>query len=522
MLQRLRSLPAPVLFSRLLRTGLIGLFFWVMGQYWHPRTGFTSLLQIDRLMAADAIPSFHDPRIYVYPEEGSYDGGYYAQIATSPALKDPALKPAVDDLGYRARRILLGAVAWVLGGGEPIAVAHAYAWLNLFLWAGFAAVLWRLFPANDWRGSLAWIFLLFGAGVVFSVRLALTDLAAALLTALSLGLIERNRPNAAAGLLGLAGLARETAVLGAVAFWPAKAEGQPRRLVPVALRVAAVGAPLLLWLLYVHHAVGGSSAGQRNISWPLAGWAGRWIELFQSPEAAGNPRFFWETLLAHVALTAQIAYLALRPRRECPWWRVGAAYAVLCLFLGPAVWGGFPGATTRVLLPLTLAFNVRAVRDRAAVLWLIVGNLTILSGIHTLEIPGTPHQLPARGAWYSHHVLETDQRWAVAEWNSKWRWAWSAGEGAVTLQTWPRRDRAKVELQVRGVTPRELEVSHAGAVLWRGTIGDRPQWVPLPELPLEDGRITFELRSVAPATAEGVANTARSISIACYGARVVD
>lgn len=522
MLPRLRSILTPVLFSRLLRVGLMAAFLATLGQYWHPRHGFTSLLQIDREMAASMIPSFHDPRIHVYPEKGGYDGGYYAQIATSPGLEDPALRTAVDDIGYRARRILLSAVAWVLGGGEPIAVAHAYATLNLFIWVGFAVLLWRIFPANDWRGSVAWVLVLFGAGVVFSVRLALTDLAALALTAGSLCLLERRRPNAAAGLLGLAALARETAVLGAVAFWPARSDWSWRRLLPVAGRVALACLPLFLWMLYVNHTLEGSSAGQRNIAWPLAGWAERWVELFRSPEASGNPRFFWETVAAHLALSAQIVYLALRPRRECPWWRVGVVYAGLCLFLGPAVWGGFPGAATRVLLPLTLAFNVRAVRDRAALAWLLIGNLTVLSGVHTLEIPGTPHQLPARGAWYSHHVLETDARWAVAEWNSKWRWAWCAGEGGVTLETWPRRERAKIELQVRGVTPREIEVWHDGQVLWRGAIGDRPQWIPLPELPLADGRITFELRSVAAATAEGVANTARSISFACYGARVVD
>ena len=523
MLQRLLPFLSPVLLGRLLRVGLLVLFAWVFAQYWHPRHGLTSLLQIDPLMARDAIPSFRDARIYVYPEEGSYYGGYYAQIATSPGLTDPALRPAVDDLGYRARRILLGAVAWVLGGGDPVGIAHAYAWLNILLWFGLALLLWRLFPVGEWRGALAWIFVLFSAGVIFSVRLALTDLAALLLTAGGILLVERQRPAAAAGLLGLAGLARETAVLGAAALLPSvRSEWRARRLGPLALRLAAVVLPLLLWLLYVRHAVGGSSAGQRNLSWPFAGWAGRWLELLRSPEQAGNPRFFWETVLSHVALTAQVAYLAWRPRPGCPWWRVGAAYAVLCACLGPAVWGGFPGAAVRVLLPLTLAFNVRVVRDRAALLWLLAGNLSLFTAIHTLAIPGTPHHLPAQGAWYSHHVLETDARWAVAEWNSKWRWAWCAGEGGVTLETWPHRARARVELQVRGVTPRELEVRHAGAVVWRGRIGDRPQWIPLPELPLDDGRVTLELRSIAPPTAEGVANTAREISFACYGARVVD
>ncbi len=509
-------------FGRLLRVAVLVGFAWVMSEYWHPRHGFTSFLQIDTVMAERAIPVVHDSRIYVHPEAGSYDGGYYGQIATSPALRDPALQTATDDLGYRARRILLCAVAWVLGGGEPVAAMHAYAALNLFLWLGLALLLWRIFPAGDWRGALAWVFMLFSAGVILSVRLALTDLAALLLTAGAVLLVERARPNSAAGLLGLAGLSRETALLGATALLPAnRADWQPRRLVPVVLRGLLVALPLALWLLYLQRFANGTSTGQSNLTWPLAGWIGRWRELAGSSELAGNPRLFWETVVGHLALSVQVAYLALRPRRECPWWRVGATYAVLCICLGVAVWEGLPGAATRVLLPLTLTFNVRVVRDRASLLWLLLGNLGVLVGIHVLA-PGIPHQLPARGAWYSHHVLETDARWSVAEWNSKWRWAWCSGEGGLVLETWPRRERAKVELQLRGVTPRELEVWHAGKMIWRGPVGDHPGWVALPELPFVDGRLELEVRSPHVATAEGVANTAREISFACFAARVAD
>ena len=55
---------------------------------------------------------------------------------------------------------------------------------------------------------------------------------------------------------------------------------------------------------------------------------------------------------------------------------LGAAWAVLFLFLGPQVWGE-QYASTRVLLPLTFAFNVRlhsaagARGDRA---WFVAGN----------------------------------------------------------------------------------------------------------------------------------------------------
>ncbi|HEY8996019.1 MAG TPA: hypothetical protein VIM71_15240, partial [Lacunisphaera sp.] len=70
--------------------------------------------------------------------------------------------------------------------------------------------------------------------------------------------------------------------------------------------------------------------------------------------------------------------------------------------------------------------------------------------------------------------------------------------------------------------PRELEVRHAGATVWRGHIGDRPEWIVLPELPASRGRLELELHSETPPAQEGVANTARGISFACFGARLVE
>ena len=568
-------------FWAITRIAAIAAFVYLIAQQWHPYYGFTSFLQIDARMAQTAVPAVHSDRIFIHPDPGSYDGGAYAQIATNPGLTDPALRPAIDDLGYRARRILLSAIAWTLGGGDPVAAMQVYAWLNIAFWFGLAALLWRVFPVADWRGTVAWAGVLFGAGVLFSVRLALTDLAALLLIAGAVVLIERGRATLGAALLGLAGLARETAVLGAVAllpggrrrttddgrrtsegeyqmadgghrtaiegsfrFVPSSAQGAPGAGHPAAspsgriadaaifalprsvrflLRVALVVAPLAAWLLYVHQVVGSSSAGQRNLGWPLVGWWQRWVEIGSNRESLGNPRLLWESALEHMALTVQLLYLVSRPRRECPWWRLGAAYAVLCVCLGGAVWGGFPNATSRVLLPLTLAFNVRAVRDRAWWGWFLLGNLSLLAGLHTLQDPvGRPHELPAGSSWTSRHVLTTDARWSVAEWNSKWRWAWCTGDGGITLRTWPERERAVVEVQLRGITPRTIEVRHAGTVVWRGPIGDRPQWIILPELAFTGGRLDLELHTDTPATGEGENNTVRSISFACFGARLAD
>ncbi len=278
---RLKNLlHSPVAWGRLVRVALLAVFLWLAGCFWHPYYGFTQFLQIDSEMAAVMVPALRDGPIFIQSEPGSYDGGYYAQIATSPGLGDPALKTAIDDAGYRARRILLGTVAWCLGGGEPMAVAHLYAGLNVVLWFGLAAILWRALPVGSWQATLAWAALLFSAGVLFSVRLALTDLAALLLTTGVVMLVEHGRGGAAAGLVGLAGLTRETAELGVTALWP-DVRGAARDYKRTAGKLALAVLPLLLWLAYVNHALGGSSAGQRNITWPLAGWLGRWTEMKQ-------------------------------------------------------------------------------------------------------------------------------------------------------------------------------------------------------------------------------------------------
>jgi len=77
------------------------------------------------------------------------------------------------------------------------------------------------------------------------------------------------------------------------------------------------------------------------------------------------PLLVWTTLLAVAGLTAQALFILRFPRPADPWWRLGAVYTLLLSFLGTPVWEGFPGAATRVLLPLNVACNVLALRRRA-------------------------------------------------------------------------------------------------------------------------------------------------------------
>lgn len=472
---------------------------------------------------ASMVPALREGPIYVHEGKSGYDGAYYAQVATSPGLRDPALKTAIDDAGYRARRILLGALAWCLGRGEPIAAVRWYAALNVILWFGLAALLWRIFPVEDWRGTLAWAGLLFGAGVLSSVRCSLTDVAALLLLGGAVALAERGRTGWSAGLLGLSGLARETSVLGAVALLPGSRIRDWfswRTVVGVLLAVA----PILVWIFYVRQVFGGSSAGLRNFNWvPLAGWIEHWPQLTDAKGWEENPWLTVRCGLEHIALLVQAGYLLLRPKKDCPWWRMGVVYMVLMFCLGEAVWEGLPNAATRVLLPLTLAFNVCAVRNRALLVWLLLGNLSVGTGVHSLWFaPGRPHELPADSTWTDRQLLKTDERWYVAEENWKRRLAWCPQDGGLTLSLWPHRDEVHLQLELRGVTPRDLQIRHSGRVIWRGTIGENREWITLPVLPASSGQVVLELHSDTPPIVTGEGPLARALGISCSGIRCVD
>jgi hypothetical protein len=520
---RMRAIfPSTAPWGRLGRIVLVAGVVGLVARFWDPYYGFTSLIRADPVTESLLPASLRDAPIFIHGEAGRYDGAYYAQIATSPLLQDPALAGAVDDLGYRARRILLGAIAWVAGGGDPVAVVHAYAWLNPLLWLVLVGLAWRLFPSGDGRATLAWVGLLLAGGTLASVRLALTDLAALVLLAAVLPLAERGRSLAAAGLLGLAGLARETALLAVMAHCPGRGEKLQRWVRWGTLAAVAV-LPLACWLVYLWRVAGASSAGSSNFALPLAGWLGRAQELWAATGVEANHGLLAGGWLDYIALTVQLIYVLTHPQKESPWWKLGLAYALLGLCLGHAVWEGLPGAASRLLLPLTLAFNVLASRRRAAWWWLIVGNLSVVSGVWgLLGPPGAPHTLTSRAQGDHTYVLETDARWSVAEWNHQWRWSWCDGTGGLTLRIWPWPEQARVEVQVRGITPRELEVWHHGTLVWRGPIGDRPQWISLPGLPVERGNLRLELRSPGPPAGDGADNTARTISFACFGARLVE
>jgi hypothetical protein len=307
--------------QRLVRAGLVFFFLWLTGRFWHPYYGFTRFLLFDTASAATTLPELRDAPLFTYAD--GYDGHYYAQLAARPAVNDPALAGAIDNVSYRARRMLLSWTAWVIGLGDPVAAVRAYAWLNLVVWAGLAALLWRIFPCGSWRETLAWTGVLFSAGALHAVRLALTDLTALLLVAGAVVLAERDRRGLAAVLLGLGGLARETALLGAVALLP-RGRTTGTAWGRTAGWVVLAALPLIAWMSYLRSILGRAEPGLGNLARPLAGWVGKGVEVCAGLMTEPDSYLALTTLLAHFALSVQWGYLLFRPQWRDAWWRTGA------------------------------------------------------------------------------------------------------------------------------------------------------------------------------------------------------
>ncbi len=280
-------------------------FLVLVARYWSPIYGFTSFLQLDASNDSTKIAAFREQHVFVYRDTGGYDGLYYAQIAYHPTLGAAELKPAVDTLTYRARRILLPALAWLLAAGRPAWIVHVYSLLNLAAWLVLAGLLWRLLDVRDLRGWIAWAGLMFSAGALSSVRLALTDLAALALVTGALLAAERGRTRWATGTLAAAGLARETSLLAVTAVWE-----QPWISWRNTRRTLFAVLPFFLWLAYIRWRIGPLDQGMGNFGWPVLPFLQKWHATLGAAAHNDLHLLAWTTLLAMLGLTVQAAFFS--------------------------------------------------------------------------------------------------------------------------------------------------------------------------------------------------------------------
>lgn len=339
---------------------------------------FGEVFEPNQLPALQAL----DPPVF---STHGYDGQFYAQIALNPLLTEPGMADALDSPSYRARRIGLPLMAAILGFGDSAPVLTAYSLLNFFFWGILAWLLVFSYLDRSLRSLTAVLALLWTSGAIVSMDRALTDLPAAVLGLLAVQLAWRG--SIASWLMAFSALVKDTSMLSMAAMWPRfRRLDWPGRfgLVLVLLLPVAAWAVYVLWQKPT-----GAAAGVGNFALPgLAWWdkvqAGSAL-LFDLEPGNGALRnlLYLVELAAPLSLAVQAAYLLVRWRPSEPLWGFGIGFAVLVFLIGPSVWVEFI-AYTRVLLPLTIAFNLMLLRDptqRTFWPWFIAGNAGLIGGL---------------------------------------------------------------------------------------------------------------------------------------------
>ena len=346
-----------------------------------PNTGFTSLIRFGESWQGRRLSGLQSLPLATVAASNGYDGQFYAQLALDPLLRSRELDQAIDVPSYRARRILLPAVAHLIALGNTWWTLQIYALLNVCCWFALGRVLHRKLPQGDWLAFARWGGCMFSIGVLDSVRQSLVDLPALLLLALAVDAHVRSRLSQSVFWQALGALTKETTLIGSLALncGPSLVQIHWKR---TFWSVAAASLPIALWSLFVHQRFGGSPSegGLGNFDWPLRGIL---IQARLSLQAVLQCDFdgrYGFGLFAVVGLFVQSWVLWRSPQVQSPWWRIGVVYSVLLFFLSSWVWSGY-WAACRAVLPLTIAFNLLLPANRWFwPLW-IAGNLTLIHGV---------------------------------------------------------------------------------------------------------------------------------------------
>jgi hypothetical protein len=357
-----------------------------VARFYHPGTGFTALIGFPAGHDYEA-PAMRDVPHFEYPAWASYDGQFYAQRAFDPLCRDPLVDRAMDLAPFRARRILFSWTAYWIGLGRPAWILEAYALQNVACWLLLAVLLTRWIPPTSARGLALWTACLFSHGMLWSVRFALLDAPSLLLTACGVWAVERGRFLLSAAIVGTAGLGRETNLL-VIATQPFPRDRRTWMRLAAALAIAVL--PLLIWEDYLRSIYRSTIfAGADQLTTPGAALRVTWMRALWAVRTEG---LFSGDALAFAlvsSLIVQAVYVLVRREYSCPWWRAAVPYVLLLLLLDRVLADPHTGAITRVLLPLTVGFNVLLAsepRPSRFWLWFASGNLHLLSAIHVLPL----------------------------------------------------------------------------------------------------------------------------------------
>jgi hypothetical protein len=303
-------------------------------------------------------------------------------------FRDPTTERGMDLAPYRARRILFSWTAYAVGFGRPFWILQAYALQNVVCWLVMAAFLTRWLRPVTARGLLLWVGCQFSYGLLFSVRFALLDGPSLLLTMVAIAAVERGQPLLSSALVGVNALGRETNVIALLAQPVPRGRREWGRLF-FALALAAL--PTLIWLDFLRAIYRSTTlAGTDTFVFPGAGIVESWRAAFSALVPASDGLRDATSAFILCGICVQAVFVLVKHREySAPWWRVAFGFTAMLLILDRAIVDPHNGGITRVMLPLTVGFNVllaRELRPARFWPWFLAGNLHLIPAFSVLPL----------------------------------------------------------------------------------------------------------------------------------------
>ena len=270
------------------------------------------------------------PAFATVPRAGptGYDGHIYAALATDPFLHQFDTQNALDSPAYRATRIMIPLLAWLLALGNPAAAIVTYQLLcwGLGLGAIYVGALWL---ARDGRSPWQAVLLIGSAGLAAAMIRSTPDAGALCFMLAALWCHGRDRYALALAFASAAVLTRETSFLVVLAIMADKL--RRRRFAAATLFAAAPLSLIVGWQLYLKSVLGAAFAtAGSNFSLPFAWLPAKFPEVFRGPQV------WWQEVFGLAAIAATllaIAALALRPAHWSTLEISFLAFGVMGLFL---------------------------------------------------------------------------------------------------------------------------------------------------------------------------------------------
>ena len=240
-----------------------------------------------------------------------YDGQQYAALATDPLLRDFDTTRAFDAPVYRAGRILIPLLAWLLalGHASPAIVAYQLLCWGLGVAAVFVVARWL---AAEGRSPWWALPLVCSAGLAAAMMRSTPDAAALALMLAALFLHARGRFVPAVVMAVAAVLARETSYLAALAI--AFEELWRRRVARAAAFVLIPLVPLAAWHLYLRSVLGPPRPlGVSRFTTPFA-----WVPE-KLPVVFAASGISWQEVFGLLAIAATTVAFILVASRPTTW-----------------------------------------------------------------------------------------------------------------------------------------------------------------------------------------------------------